>query len=239
MLVLAFDTSTLTGAVGWIRAPREAPVTRVEASAECAMPALPGHAETLIERIGATLASGGHRVEEVDLVVFGRGPGTFTGLRIGLSTAKGLALARGVPLKGLSSLECLALSAGVDGPVAPVIDARRGEIFTAIYEVTLECGRPTARPLTDERVIAPSGFAALVAEARLDRPVQLAGNGAQRYRDQLAAGGALLPGRSSAASAYWMAVTGLERFVESGGDDPATVEPVYLRQPDARLPDPS
>lgn len=238
MLVLAFDTSTMIGAVGWIRAPQEAPVTRVEASDESALPARPGHAETLMARIEATLASGGHRIEEVDLVVYGRGPGTFTGLRIGLATAKGLALARGVPLKGLSSLESLALSAGVDGPVAPVIDARRGEIFTAIYDVTRVRGRPAARPLTAERVIAPAGFGALVAEARADRPVRLAGDGAQRYREQLAAHGELLPASASAVSAYWMAVIGLERFLESGGDDPAGLEPVYLREPDARLPDP-
>jgi N6-L-threonylcarbamoyladenine synthase len=236
MLVLAFDTSTLIGSLGWISVPRETPVRRVEAFAESTMPADPGHAETLLERIEALLASGGHGVEDVELVVYGRGPGTFTGLRIGLSTAKGLALARGVPLIGLSSLESLALSAGADGLVAPVIDARRGEIFTALYEITRDAGRPAARPMADERVIEPSAFAQVVAGARDRAPVLLIGNGVDRYPAELEPFGVPGPARASAVSAYWMAVNGLERFLDRGGDDPRTVEPVYLREPDARLP---
>lgn len=236
MLVLAFDTSTLIGSLGWISARREAPVERLDAFAEAALPASPGHAETLLERIDALLETGGHRIEQVELVVYGRGPGTFTGLRIGLSTAKGIALARGVPLIGLSSLECLALSAGAAGLVAPVIDARRGEIFTGLYEISLTAGRPEARRLADDRVIEPSAFGQLLEEIGADRPPLLIGNGVARYPDELAAHGVIGPARTSAVSAYWMAVVGLERFLDRGGDDPRTVEPVYLREPDARLP---
>lgn len=236
MLVLAFDTSTLVGSVGWIAAPREAPVRRVEGFAESAAPAVPGHAETLIERIETLLAAGGHAIADVELVVYGRGPGTFTGLRIGLGTAKGLALARDVPMIGLSSLECLALSAGVDGLVAPVIDARRGEIFTAVFEVTHDAGRPAARPVAEERVIEPADFAQMIEPTRTGGPALLVGNGAERYRTELARLGEVGPARASAVSAYWMAIVGLERFIDRGGDDPRTVEPVYLREPDARLP---
>ncbi|MBW2276661.1 MAG: tRNA (adenosine(37)-N6)-threonylcarbamoyltransferase complex dimerization subunit type 1 TsaB [Deltaproteobacteria bacterium] len=236
MLVLAYDTSTLMGALGWISAQSEAPVERVESFAESAMPASPGHAETLLGRIDALLATGGHRVDQVELVVYGRGPGTFTGLRIGLSTAKGLALARGVPLIGLSSLECLALSAGVDGLVAPVIDALRGEIFTGLYEISHAAGRPRARRVADDRVVKPSEFGRTLDGSDVERPPLLVGNGVERYREELASHGVLGPTRSSAVSAYWMAVVGLERFLERGGDDPLTVEPIYLREPDARLP---
>ena len=236
MLVLAFDTSTLIGALGWISAPRSAPVHRLEAFAEAALPASPGHAETLLDRIDLLLETGGHRIDQVDLVVYGRGPGTFTGLRIGLSTAKGLALARGVPLIGLSSLECLALSAGAEGLVAPVIDARRGEIFTALYEVNSTAGRPSAKEIATERVIEPPGLGAMLEEAGAGAPILLVGNGVERYGDQLTTLGELGPARAAAISAYWMAVNGLERFLERGGDDPQSIEPSYLREPDARLP---
>jgi len=236
MLVLAFDTSTLIGALGWISAPAQAPVERVDAFAEAAIPARPGHAETLIARIDSLLTAAGHTTEQVELVVYGRGPGTFTGLRIGLSTAKGMALARGVPLIGLSSLECLALSAGAEGLVVPVIDARRGEIFTAAFEVTCTAGRPATRLVAEERVIRPSELPGMLARARAGRSALLIGNGAERYRPDLGDCGVFGPARAAAISAYWMAVIGLERYLERGGDDPRTVEPVYLREPDARLP---
>lgn len=236
MLVLAIDTSTLIGALGWISAQPEVPIRRVESFAESALPAGEGHAETLLGRIDSLLATGDHRVDQVELVVYGRGPGTFTGLRIGLSTAKGLALARGVPLIGLPSLECLALSAGVDGLVAPVVDARRGEIFTGLYAITHAAGRPDARRLVDDCVVKPSDFGQLLERSNVKQPPLLIGNGAERYREELASHGVLGPARSSAISAYWMALIGLERFLERGADDPQTIEPVYLREPDARLP---
>jgi tRNA threonylcarbamoyl adenosine modification protein YeaZ len=236
MLVLAFDTSTTQGAVGWIDAPRAAPVERIDGFAESVMPARPGHAETLIGRIEATLEAGGFALDQVELIVFGRGPGSFTGLRIGLSTAKGLALARGVPIVGLSSLESLALSAGLDGLVAPVVDARRGEIFTAVYEVGRNKGRPFARSVVAEQVLPPAGFAELLAQAKIANSVSLIGDGTARYREELGAHGVIQIGRFAAPSAVEMAITGLERFLAHGGDDPATVEPVYLREPDARLP---
>jgi N6-L-threonylcarbamoyladenine synthase len=236
MLVLAFDTSTLTGAAGWIRAAAEAPVVRIEAGAESELTAAPGHAETLVPRIEEVLGSGGHGLEDVELVVFGRGPGSFTGLRIGLATAKGLALARGVPIVGLSSLEGLALSAGVDGLVATVVDARRSEIFAAVYEVVKRDGRPTARPVVAEQVLRPSDFSELIADAALAGELYLAGDGVARYPDELATHGTPLPERAAAPSARRMAAAGLERFLSQGADDPVTVEPVYLREPDARLP---
>jgi tRNA threonylcarbamoyl adenosine modification protein YeaZ len=236
MLVLALDTSTRDGAVGWISAPREAPVTSVDDGAESSTGAAPGHAETLVPRIEEVLAAGGHALKDVDLVVFGRGPGSFTGLRVGLATAKGLALARGVPIVGLSSLECLALSSGVDGLVATVVDARRGEIFTAVYEVEHRDGRPSARAVVDEQVLEPAAFSQLIADSSLGGSPYLAGDGVARYPDQLARHGTPLPEPCAAPSACRMAVAGLEQFLTRGADDLATVEPVYLREPDARLP---
>jgi len=240
MLVLAFDTSTLQGSVGWIRAAGgDRP--GIESFAEESAPASPGHAETLVGRIERVLSTGGLRVEDVDLVVFCRGPGTFTGLRIGLGTAKGLALARGVPILGLPTLEALSVSAGSNGVLVPVVDARRGEIYAAVHRVEGAGRRPSAATLAPERVLRPDGIGDLLAEAGHEGPAAILGNGAIRYRDRLLAslseGSFDLPARAAAPSAYWMAVLGLSRFSQRGGDDPAAVEPVYLRAPDARLPE--
>jgi tRNA threonylcarbamoyladenosine biosynthesis protein TsaB len=236
MLVLAIDTSTSVSAVGWVEADAEIPRPDAARFARLVAPADPGHAETLIDRMSAALATGGHALADVGLLVFGRGPGTFTGLRIGLGTAKGLALSHGTPLVGISSLEALAFSAGVEGMIAPLIDARRGELYAALYEVRLDGGRPNARLAVPERVVRPDILeAALGLSSRADR-VRFVGNGAIRYADTARALGELLPSSAAAPDPCRMALVGLERYRDRGGDDLAALEPSYLREPDAKLP---
>lgn len=245
MITLAFDTSTLDAAVGWIRtAPATAgdPRPEVGAFSESTSPASPGHAETLIGRVSAALEAGGLAVGDLGLVVFGRGPGTFTGLRLGLATAKGIAVGADVPVVGVSSLEALARSVGGTGRVAALIDARRGELFHCAYEVELADGWPEVRALAEERV-APAAQA--IDELRRlvgDSAAAVVGNGVSPYRDQVEAAFTAesgLPGHGIAApSALWMARVGLETYLKRGGDDPAAVEPRYIREPDARLPSP-
>jgi len=152
MLILAFDTATdiATSALvsdGEILGERTS------------------RAVTLLEDVDALLRQAGTHTREVDALAVGIGPGSFTGVRIGLSTARGLALALGVPVAGISTLD--ALEAGAPGALA-VIDARRHEVFVP------------------GRALAP---AALVVE-----PGRLCiGNGAVRYRDVLEAKGAEIP----------------------------------------------
>ena len=126
MLVLAIDSSTLLGSVAWFN-------SQDGAFAECTTPARPGHAETLLKRIETVLSFGGYGAADLALIAFGRGPGTFTGLRIGLASAKGLAIGGGAPIIGISSLEALAFSTRLEGLVACVIDAKRNEPFGALY----------------------------------------------------------------------------------------------------------
>jgi len=152
MLILAFDTATdiATSALvsdGEILGERTS------------------RAVTLLEDVDALLRQAGTHTREVDALAVGIGPGSFTGVRIGLSTARGLALALGVPVAGVSTLD--ALEAGAPGALA-VIDARRHEVFVP------------------GRALAP---AALVVE-----PGRLCiGNGAVRYRDMFEAKGAEIP----------------------------------------------
>lgn len=236
MLILAFDTSTFQGSAGWVLMKSDPDDNLVETFAEISAPAQPGHAETLLHRIGFILETGGHEMKDVDLVVFGIGPGTFTGLRIGISTAKGIAASCGAPIKGVPTLEAIALGAGVDGFIAPLLDAGRGEIYAAMYRVSYKAGLPAVSKIADERVIPPSRFSDLTSGVSREEPIFLAGSGAQRYREDLADMGVLLPLRTGVPNAYLLALRGLELFRSEGPDDPMTLEPNYLRKPDAKLP---
>jgi len=97
-----------------------------------------GHAELIFERIAALLARNGLGYADIERVVTTTGPGSFTGLRIGLSAARGIGLARAIPVVGVSSL--VALSLGAAGPVTVLLDARRGEAY---FQVFAGPGQPT------------------------------------------------------------------------------------------------
>jgi tRNA threonylcarbamoyladenosine biosynthesis protein TsaB len=163
-------------------------------------------AVTLLEDVDALLRQGGASPTDVGLLAVGIGPGSFTGVRIGLATARGLALALDVPAAGVSTLAALAAGA----PRAlPVIDARRREVFTVIG------GEPAvARP--EELDIAAGTICV--------------GDGARRYRALLEEKGAEIPPdddeRHLPRARFHAALAGEPVDVE-------TIEPLYLRVPDA------
>ena len=155
MLLLAFDTATDVAT--------SALVSDGEVLGERTSTAV-----TLLEDLDALLRQAGAHTSQVEALAVGLGPGSFTGIRIGLATARGLALALGMPSAGVSTLD--ALAAGAPGAV-PVIDARRGEIFVGEQ---------------DPRVLEPGAFA--------PSPGTLCvGSGAVRYRSVLEAAGADVP----------------------------------------------
>ena len=240
MLVAALDTSTLQGTVGWVSISTDRDEFIVDGFAECTAPVRPGHAETLIDRLKTILSHGGFNLDDADLLVFGRGPGTFTGLRIGLSTVKGIAIARNCPIIGISSLEASALSACVPGRVATVVDAKRGEFFFGLYDIEVESGIPSASEVVDEWVGPIESIFDKIEKNIGDKGLSLAGEGAVTHGDELLSrfGNSLkiLPPRSWTVSAYWMAVVGYHRFLARGPDDIDSCVPNYLREPDAKLP---
>src|SRR5436190_19806556 len=128
MLILAFDTAT------------EVATSALVADGEV-LGERSSHAVTLLEDVDALLRQSGTQTRDVEALAVGIGPGSFTGVRIGLSTARGLAFALDVPVAGVSTLD--ALAAGAPGAV-PVVDARRREVFV------LQDGRP--------HVTAPQGL---------------------------------------------------------------------------------
>ncbi len=212
--LLALDTSTPVGSVAVGRAGG--------VLAEVAMGVGVRHAEALLPAIDFALARGNVAREELAGVVVAGGPGSFTGVRIAGAAAKGLARALDVPLYAYSGL--LALAAGVaaaERPVCALFDARREEVYAAIYafgsgapRVLLE---PAARPL--EEVLASAG----------SPPPIYVGDGALKHRSRLEATGAhVAPAHLAyprAAALLWLAEVDPAGRVE----EPAAWEPAYLR----------
>ena len=136
MIVLGFDTATRSTAV----ALRLADGSTLQARDDPAPDERPGHATRLLEMADELLAGAGIGWSALERIAVGRGPGTFTGLRVGVATARGLAQSLGVELVGVSSLRALAeprlRSERAGSRVLAVLDARRGEAFVAAYERT-------------------------------------------------------------------------------------------------------
>jgi len=195
------------------------------------------HAESIAPAVRFVCRQAGLALADVDIVAVDVGPGLFTGLRVGVASAKALAFALGVPVVAVSSLEILAGAlAGALAPgtlVIPVIDARRGEVFSARYRT--EDGRPaTARPVGDEVRRTPEALAQELAA--LGEPAVLTGTGARRYGAELS--GARTPVAGPLFDhprAEVLAGLALARATAGAGEEAGVVVPNYLRDADARI----
>jgi tRNA threonylcarbamoyladenosine biosynthesis protein TsaB len=238
MLVLAFDTSTLNGSVGWVKFSGLPSDRKVDSFARIFLPAKPGHAEVLLDRIKLVLGSGGFDLADVDLLVSGRGPGTFTGLRIGMSTAKAFSFYPGIPVVTVSTLEMTALSSELEGMVIPLIDARRSEVYIGGYEISRKGGEPEVRQILSDRVIKIENIKEHLESIKteLKREPFFCGDGVVAYGHVAKQYGRVFRGPGFGPDAFWMSVFGLAAFDRSGGENVDTISPVYLREPDAKLP---
>lgn len=178
-----------------------------------------GHAEHLMEVIGSALEKAGKAFADLDAIAVSVGPGSFTGVRVGVSTARGLALALKVPAIGVTTLEALAAEASEEFPGSPVfalVDGGRGEIHAALYDAKLN-------PLFGPAATSPEDAARLAGEAG----AVLAGTAAERIAE--AAGGIFdiaLP-KATADIAVYARLASLK----GAGEKP---RPLYLREADAR-----
>lgn len=205
------------------------------------------HAELLAPAIEEVCALTGCRVTEVDRIAVDVGPGLFTGLRVGVATAKALGQALGLGVLGLGSLDILAAAAwqhggGGAGPVVAVVDARRGEVFAAAY--LGGAGSPERDPASvrEDRPVplAPDALEAWLVELVAEHGrVTVVGDGAVRYRDRLAALTGLELGLADELRAPPpLAQARLARRRLGAGALPAPVEvvvPDYRRAADARI----
>jgi tRNA threonylcarbamoyladenosine biosynthesis protein TsaB len=225
--VLAFDTATPATTVALCDG--DAPPLQARDDPEPGT--RPRHTTRLMSLIADVLDRGGCRWEEIDRIAVGVGPGTFTGLRIGVSTARALARARGIALFGVSTLESLALAAAAEAPdaVVAVLDARRGEVFAAAWETS---GSALGQRLLDPVALAPEKLAD--GAAQLGSRRLMVGDGALAFRPVLAGSGTTIPDESSrlhSVDATYHCRLASGPMTATGGD----VRPEYLRLPDAVL----
>lgn len=183
-----------------------------------------GQAETLLPMLEGALAAAALRADELDLIAVTTGPGSFTGVRIGLAAARGLALASGRPAAGLSSFAAVAAGVPPDGEARPLVvalDSRRGDFF-------VQCFSPAGAALGPGRALSPELAVAALPPGNL----RLAGDAAARLAP-LTGGrgecvGALVDpaALARAAEAAWSTGTALP------------LVPIYLRPPDTTPPPP-
>ena len=240
MRVLAFDTATRLTTVA-LRDLGQEPNVCMTATLDLAAVddpppgGRPGHAQKLLSLTQALLDEAGTDWSQIDRLAVGVGPGTFTGLRIGIATAHALAQSTGIELVGVCTLASLERAAqaslGPEQPVLAVIDARRGEAFVAGAGIAPSVVSPERLAAVTEVYSRPP---ALKPPSNSATAV---GDGAIKFREVLEAAGATVPPNDSPlhrVSARWHCVLAVE--IAATG---AVVEPLYLRVPDAELNNPA
>ena len=202
MIILALDTC--------LNACQAAVTRDGVALAVLTEPMQRGHQERLGPMVQEAVAQAGIRFADIDRIAVTVGPGSFTGLRVGLAFAKGLKLALGVPTIGIGTLEALAASAGEGGPAAAVIDGRRGQIYLQTFQDGVALSGP--------RTVSPDEAR---AEVEGQPKTMVVGPGA-----------GLFPALDGHPLEYADPLA-IARLGEREGGD-ASLTPIYLRAPDAK-----
>jgi len=186
----------------------------------------------LMQRLGADWS-------DLGLLAVSLGPGSFTGLRIGLSTAKGLAFALGLPLIGVPTLDALAshVIACKGDLVCPVLDARKSQIYTALYQVRNSCNLEKMSPY---QAISPKELVALVPDGQR---VLLLGSGILLYQDIFVYGlgdrAVMVPGHMAYVRAASVGILAELRWQKDRKpDDFKTLKPIYIRPSEAEAKKP-
>jgi tRNA threonylcarbamoyladenosine biosynthesis protein TsaB len=220
--VLAIDTAGDTGSVALIEDD--------QLLGEYLFSGARTHSEKLLSMIDRLLTDHGCPVQRVDLIAVSSGPGSFTGLRVGISTAQGIALAEGKDLMGVPTLEVIACQArGHREQICPMIDLRVHEIFTALYRFA-DSG--DLQHLQDETVCDPESWLAGIKEKTV-----FLGSGACRYQKQITAilgdAALILPPSAGIPKASTVAHLARQRYLQHTRNDLYSIAPVYVRPPDA------
>jgi tRNA threonylcarbamoyladenosine biosynthesis protein TsaB len=234
--LLGIDTSTAASAACVLRGDGEAFEVAPEPSALAERPA---HGRELMPAVAEVMERAGLAYTDLEAVAVGVGPGTFTGLRIGVATARALASANGLELRPVSSLAALAAGIAAEAAAAggaavpagdarpaplPVIDAKRGEVFAALYA-------PDGERLWGPLALRPEELAERI---RADAHTPLAaGDGSLRFRGMLEAAGIRVISADSRAHVV-RALHVCRLGAEVPGVAPQAVLPDYLRAPDAK-----
>lgn len=216
MRVLAVETSTLAGGVALLDGDR--------VLGELVLDVRATHSERLMPAIDRLLGEAGWGPAELEGLAVAIGPGSFTGLRIGLSAVKGLALALGIPVAAVPTLDAMAASLPFAAlPVCPVLDARKGEVYASLYRWN---GQAMERQWA-YLALVPDALA-----ARLTEPTVVLGDGARLIRSPHAR---LAPPHRRLPSPAAVGVLGLCRLRAGEHVPPGELVPLYLRPSEAEL----
>ncbi|MBI5075064.1 MAG: tRNA (adenosine(37)-N6)-threonylcarbamoyltransferase complex dimerization subunit type 1 TsaB [Nitrospirae bacterium] len=222
MKILAIETSTMLGGVAIADEKGLIAETRLNVKST--------HSERLMATIDEQLRHSAMALGDIDVFAVASGPGSFTGLRIGLGTAKGLCYATGKPLVMVPTLEAFARSFPFSKyPVCVMLDARRGEVYAAVFQ----WDRGFVK-LLDEVSAAPEDLFRDV-----ESPVILAGEGAVVYRERLCAvlgeRAVFAPLEKMVPSPADVAMLGLEKALQGEFTDASSAEPFYIRKSEAEV----
>jgi tRNA threonylcarbamoyladenosine biosynthesis protein TsaB len=245
--ILGFDTATRATAAAIWDSDSEHPAT--EGRDDPPPGVRPRHTTRLMALVVEVLERSGTTWAEIDRIAVGVGPGTFTGLRIGVATARALGRARGISLVGVSTLQSLALGAAEVGEghrrlahgsptTAPcdaqlaVIDARRGEVFAACWRAGSRQAPEPQRLVLAPRALAPAALARIAPE--FGSSILAVGEGAIEFRQILERSGMWIP--EDASGLHKVSAINHCRLASGlSAGNPDEVLPEYLRLPDAEI----
>jgi tRNA threonylcarbamoyladenosine biosynthesis protein TsaB len=216
MRLLAIETSTLAGGVALLDDDRVV--------GEYLLDVRVTHSERIMAAIDRVLTDAGVGIDEIDALAVAIGPGSFTGLRIGLGTVKGLALGRDLAVAAVPTLDAMAAGLPFAAmPVCPVVDARRDEVYACRYR----WDGSAMRREWDYLALPPAELA-----ARLDEPVILVGDAVRSIVSPFAR---IAPVAQRLPSPACVGQLGLERLARGQRADVAALAPLYLRPSQAEL----
>jgi tRNA threonylcarbamoyladenosine biosynthesis protein TsaB len=231
MRVLSLDTTTAEGSVALVFDHTE-DVRRGDASRT--------HAERLPRELFAPLRDRGLTAADVDLFAVACGPGSFTGLRIGIATMQGLAMVEKRPLVGISALDALAHLAAAELEPGTVVgawmDAHRREVFSSLYRVTSSAAFSLERLVELDPASVGDPAATLARWSAALRPDVMVGDGAELYREMIEqAGGAGIAVSPHSPLAGAIGRLGAARAGRGERPSAADIRPLYIRRPDAEI----
>lgn len=227
MRVLSLETSSSNGSIAIVEVERDPLAAELVASASARVSN--AHGESLLPLLESVLRSARMELSAIDLLAVGIGPGSFTGTRIAVATAKGIAIASGLPLRGIDAFSALAIDAGHPGTIAVAIDARKSEVF--VSAVRIVDGLP-------ERLVEPAHLPPARAfghlAPHLSSDFVAVGDGASLV-SELSSARRPRVGREVPTA---FAVGAIAGVLQARGaiDEVDVLEPLYVRPPDVTMP---
>ncbi len=223
-LILAFDTATSHCSI----ALTSGGVDDGEVVASLALGSGVTHSRRLLGSIEQLMIESSLKLDELSGIAVGLGPGSFTGLRIGMATAKGLAHGAAKVLIGVSSLDAIASTVEDERLICVLLDARKNEVYGRFYRMTDD----GVRPISAQVVLPPEKIA-----EQIDEPVVMAGDGVDVYSDLLKErlGSMMFKSEVKYPPAEMVGLLAGDQYRDKSFLDIATAEPTYVRASDAEL----